>query len=421
MFRFSGRLRGRLFVIPILVLIGSVYVAAAADGPGLSLAEVQRLAVERQPLLEGLSAQVAAARERAVSARQLPDPQLKLGVQNLPADSADAWRLNRDSMTQSTVGLAQEFPLAGKRELKSQAEALKAAAGEAELSAVTRGTERDAGLAFLDLLHPHHGALLVQAQIVEAQRALAAAEIAYRDGQRGQGDVLAARAAVAVLEDKAAEYGQTYAAARETLGRWIGPVPADAAPDEPMLPPLPPLVTLLDELSRHPETLAANRDVDRAEVEMRLARKSRQPDFNVELDYAYRGDYSDMVSLQVAIPLPIFAANRQDRDIAAARSELDAQQAMREDLHRRLSAELSSMYREWQSLGTRIDRYQATVLPPLAARVEATLAEYRGGTGTFAAVLDSRQALLDAELALLELHLQRLRAELKLHYFAAGR
>ncbi|MBL6752249.1 MAG: TolC family protein, partial [Nevskia sp.] len=58
---------------------------------------------------------------------------------------------------------------------------------------------------------------------------------------------------------------------------------------------------------------------------------------------------------------------------------------------------------------------------PLAARVEATLAEYRGGTGTFAAVLDSRQALLDAELALLELHLQRLRAELKLHYFAAGR
>ncbi|MBU2704320.1 outer membrane protein TolC, partial [Sporomusaceae bacterium BoRhaA] len=74
-------------------------------------------------------------------------------------------------------------------------------------------------------------------------------------------------------------------------------------------------------------------------------------------------------------------------------------------------------YREWEALGQRIDRYQADVLPPFTARVDATLAEYRSGNGPMSAVLEARQALLDAQLSFLELRLQRLRAALKLRYY----
>lgn len=408
MIRFNSRLGGCL----IAVLAAAPALAETAP----TLSEVQRLAVEHQPLLDSQSAQIAAARARAVSARQLPDPQLKLGVQNLPVDTADAWRFNRDSMTQSMIGLMQEFPLEGKRALKGESESLKAAAGEADLSAIRRGVERDAGLAFVDLLQQQRAAQLVRAQIIEARRAQAAAEIAYRSGQRGQADVLTAQAAVAMLEDKAAAYDQNAASAGEGLERWTGAVPG-AALEEPDQPSLPPLATLLDHLPRHPELVASDRGVDRAEVDLSLARKSRQPDLNVELDYGYRTDYSDMVSLQVGIPLPIFTRNRQDRDIAAARSDLDAQAAMREDLGRRLQAEVSGIYREWEGLGIRIRRYQAEVLPPLSSRVEAALAEYRSGSATFGAVLEARQALLDAQLFFLDLRLQRLRSALKLRYY----
>jgi outer membrane protein TolC len=98
---------------------------------------------------------------------------------------------------------------------------------------------------------------------------------------------------------------------------------------------------------------------------------------------------------------------------------LDSQQAMREDLRRRLAAEVSADYREWEALGPRIDAYEQNIIAPTNGRIDASLAEYRSGAGPFSAVFDARQALLDAELSLLELRLQRLRLALKLRYFAS--
>lgn len=406
----------RLWRSLLLIALGWIIVTQASAA-SLSMADVQRLAVEHQPLLQTVSAGALAARERAISAGQLPDPQLKFGFQNLPVDTADAGRFNRDSMTQSTIGFVQALPLAGKRQLRRESESLGADEAEAQLVATTRAIERDAGLAYLDLLHPHHAKALLAAQIAEANRAHEAAEIAYRSGQRGQADVLAAAAAIGLLEDKAADFDQDYLIARDNLQRWIGET-AEFVPTEPTMPVVPPLAELLANLDRHPELLAAERAVDRAGVGKQLAQQSKRPDLSVELNYGYRTDYSDMVSLQVGIPLPLFSHNRQDRDIAAAQADLDAQQSMREDLHRQLVAQLSATYHQWETLGTRLERYNSDVISPQNNRVDATLAEYRSGTGSFAAVLDARQALLDAQLSLLELHLQHLRAALKLRYFA---
>ena len=411
------RITGRRLRWPCLAILAGAALSSAAQTQQLSLAEAQQLAVEHQPLLQSETDRAAAARERAVAAGQLPDPELKLGVTNVPVDTADAWRLNRDSMTQTTVGLSQDIPLPGKRTLRAQVESLNALSDEAQLAAIRRAVRRDAGLAYLDLLHPHHAAALVKEQIAEADLASKTVRIAYRTGQRGQADVLATRANLAMLEDKAASYEQQLDVARENLQRWIGNA-ADVVPEEPAAPPLPPLADLLASLAKHPELIAADRSIDRAEAEKQLAKKARQPDLNVEVDYGYRSDYSDMVSLQVGIPLPLFTHQRQDRGIAAAQAELDAEQAQRDDLGRRLAAQLAANYREWQALSTRIERFDRDVLPPLSGRVDAALADYRAGSGRLDAVLDARQALLDGQLSELELHLQRLRAAVQLHYFA---
>ena len=55
----------------------------AAETAPLTLADAERLALTRQPVLEAQGASVRAARERAVAMRQLPDPMLLAGVQNL--------------------------------------------------------------------------------------------------------------------------------------------------------------------------------------------------------------------------------------------------------------------------------------------------------------------------------------------------
>ncbi|HEV8258782.1 MAG TPA: TolC family protein, partial [Casimicrobiaceae bacterium] len=71
---------------------------SGADAP-LTLAEAQRLAVERSRMLAGQDSAVAASREMAVAAGQLADPMLKLGIDNLPVDTSDRFSLTRDFMT----------------------------------------------------------------------------------------------------------------------------------------------------------------------------------------------------------------------------------------------------------------------------------------------------------------------------------
>jgi hypothetical protein len=52
----------------------------------------------------------------AAAAGQLPDPVLKLGLNNLPIDGPDRYSVTRDFMTMRSVGVMQELTRAEKRE-----------------------------------------------------------------------------------------------------------------------------------------------------------------------------------------------------------------------------------------------------------------------------------------------------------------
>src|SRR5690349_20682189 len=114
-----------------------------ADGP-LTLAEAQRLALDRSRNLAAQSLGVDAAREMAHAAGRLPDPVLTLAVDNLPIEkerpaeepvhpalakaSGNRYSTTRDSMTMRRIGVMQEWTRGEKRELRAerfQAEARK--------------------------------------------------------------------------------------------------------------------------------------------------------------------------------------------------------------------------------------------------------------------------------------------------------
>ena len=118
------------------------------------------------------------------------------------------------------------------------------------------------------------------------------------------------------------------------------------------------------------------------------------------MSYAYRASpYSNMVSVMFTIDLPWSQGTRQDREHAAKLREEDAARAMQEDTQRMRAAEVQSMQAEWESARAQAQRIETELIPLAVQRREAALAAYRGGTGTLAAVLEARRALLDAELA----------------------
>lgn len=395
--------------------------APAQEGSPLTLEQAEQFALERQPLLDGQRATVRAARERAVAMRQLPDPTLLAGVTNLPVNGEDRYSLSREEMTMTGVGLMQEFPLPGKRRLRGRAEALMADAGEAKLAALAHTLRREAAMAWLDVWLPEHAAGIALALAAEAERERGAAEIAYRAGRAPQAEVLAADVDLEMLRDRAHQLRQQAAEAREKLARWIGePAQRPLSRELPVAAEPPPLEALLAAVDRHPELAAARLEVAAAENAVALAQQGYWPDWRVEAMYGWRPDFSEMVTVQLGMDLPLFRGDRQDRAAAAAHATVAAGEAAREDRRRELRALAAGAWRAWSEGRQRLARYDEVIVPRAAARAEAALAAYRTGKADLGSVLAARRSVLDASLMRLELQVDVLKQLTKLQYLNIG-
>ncbi len=100
----------------------------ATAGP-LSLEAALQLAFERSETVRAARAGAASATEMAQAASQLPDPTLRVGVDNLPSTGQDCFHTTRDSMTMKRIAISQEWLSAEKRAAR-QAAAHASVAGE---------------------------------------------------------------------------------------------------------------------------------------------------------------------------------------------------------------------------------------------------------------------------------------------------
>ena len=117
----------------LVICLGSMS-ARAGDDP-LSLDEAVTRALEIAPQVSAQVASVDAMRALAVSSGRLPDPELVVGVDNLPVNGPDAYSFTSDFMTMQKIGVMQQFPRAAKRKLqreRADADASVASAGLVE-------------------------------------------------------------------------------------------------------------------------------------------------------------------------------------------------------------------------------------------------------------------------------------------------
>lgn len=395
-------------------LVGIGFACAVSAAP-LTLSEAQSLAVAAQPRLAGQSAEVEGRRQSAIAAAQLPDPQLKLGISNVPTDT---FSLDGDPMTQQTIGLMQEFPGGAKRRYRGEVASAQARQSAAQLRADVRAIKRDAGIAWLDVYYAQRAQRLLKAEDDEMTREADAARIAYRTGRVGQDEALSVQDRLYALRDRELQTAGELQRARTVLGRWIGNPPPGVADTLPDLAEPPTLGTLQARVSDHPVITALDEQVDAARADASLARESRKPDWNVEIDYSKRGSaFGDMVSAQIGIALPIFPGQRQHRDIAASLAFMDKARDEREDRLREFNADMARDYADWITASQRVALLSTETLPNARLRVDATLIAYRTGKADLARVLQARIAALDTELKLLEQRVAQVRAAVRLAYY----
>ena len=391
--------------------------ALGAETP-LTLPEAQRLAVARSRQLVAQDAALTAARAMAVSAGQLPDPVATIGVNNLPVNGPDAWSLTRDFMTMTSVGVMQEFTRTEKREARAQRYAREADKALAEKDSRLASIQRDTALAWLDRYYAEAMAAVVAEQSTQARVEIEAAETAYRAGRGNLADVVMARSALVSLDDRASEMGRRVSAAKIALARWIGndaesPLAGRPAIDSIRLDSQ----TLDEDLQHHPQIAVLARQEAVAAAEVKIAQANKKPDWSVALMYSQRGSaYSNLISLNVSVPLQWDQTNRQDREVAAKLAMLDQVRAEREDMLRAHIAEVRAMIAEWENDRERSARYAREVLTLAAGRTQATLGAYRGAKASITDVLIARRSEIDLRLQALQLEMDTARLWAQLNF-----
>lgn len=390
--------------------------ALAADA--LSLAEAQRLAIERSRQIDAQDAAVAASREMAVAAGRLPDPMLRMGVDNLPISGPDRGSVTADAMTMRRIGVMQEITRADKRSLRAERYRREADKGQAGKDKATAEVERETAIAWLDRYYAEAMASVIASQREQAQREREAADAAYRAGRASQADVLAARAAVAQFDDRLDDAARRVRSAKIALARWVGEMADQPLSGQPAFDGIRlDLASLDTQLARHPGIAVLDKQADVAATEAKLAAASKKPDWTVEVGYAQRGrEHADMISFGVSVPLQWDRKNRQDRELAAKLALAEQARAERDELLRAHTAETRVLVAEWQANRERLARYSRELIPLAQARSEASLAAYRGGKATLAEVLAARRGELDVRLSGLQLEADTARLWAQLNF-----
>jgi outer membrane protein TolC len=396
----------RLAQVSLVLLLG--YAAspavAGADQP-LSLAAALRLAQDDAPSLRASAVAAESARQIGRSASQLPDPVLIAGVENLPIEGPDRFRLGSDSMTMRRVGVMQEYVSTDKRAVRGRRgedeAGREAAAGELERVAL----RAEVAAVWTDRLYAARAERLLAELSSELSMQQRATQAQLSSGKAFPSDVLAIDAMLATAQDRALTAARQRQAATARLSRWLGAAATRPFADEPLLPGgAASAHTAALDLDANPQIRVAQAELAVAHSTLAVAQQDRRPNWTWGIVYAQRGSaYDNMVSVEVSVPLPIARAARQDREIAARAALVEQARQRLEDVRRRLRSDFESMRIEFHALRDRQRQLESMLLNAQRQRVDGMLAGYRSGQQSLADVLEARRAELDSRLQVLDI------------------
>lgn len=401
----------------LLVLLAAL-AAGPAFGQGLTLEEALRLAEAQSPRLAAQRHALAAAAEQIGRAAELPDPKLRLGLENLPVTGAERYRYDRDFMTMRSVGLMQEFPSGDKRRARNQRAQAMHALEQANVVLQRAAVRREAAQAWLEVHFAERTLAILERLAGQFGLQIDAVAAGVARGRQGAAESYALRQAHEQANDRVIEQRRVLARARIQLGTWLGEDaqrPLGALPDAVGTPP--PMDELLAGLARHPvlRSLEEREGLARSEVE--LARTGRKSDWSLEVSFAQREPaFDNMVSVMVSMDLPWQAARRQDRDIASRLAEAEQARAQREEARRAQEAELRGWRADYDAAQSRIERFEKLLLPLARERAATARAAYQGARGELGGVLEAERSTTEAETGLAQAGLERARAWAGLRY-----
>ena len=383
----------------IIVVAAFMALAALTHAQGVpsstqpaKLADLLDEAVRNSPEIRAARQRWDASKEVPSQVSTLPDPQVMFQQLNVGSPRPFSGYTNSE-MADVALGVSQDIPYPGKLRLRGQIASKEAEVWKEQYESVRRTVFDQVKANYFQLSY-----LATKLTILNADQQLLkpieqSAESRFRQGMGSEQDVLQAQLEqTRVLREITSTQlaaGTAQAKLKQVLNR------SQLSPDIQTAPlsetPVP--YTYLDLLksaqSDNPDIAAAQRMVERQSLQIDLAHKDFDPDFNVQYmwmrsdPFHYRARYQ----LSIGIRIPIYRSGKQKRELAEAEIEKNRASSELEAQSQQVASELRQQYVTAEESAKLLKIYREGLLPQARAELQA-------GTAAYAVAREDFQALL---------------------------
>lgn len=440
--------------LPIIVSVFGVFSINAAE---LNQNNIQKLdiglaihkAQQNDPWLAGNKHSQDAIESQSIAAGSLPDPNMSIGLANLPTNSL---KFGQEAMTQATVSISQMFPPGDSLNIRKRQLELKSGQFPYEREDRRAKIAVTVGQLWLNAYMAQESITIIEKNRSLFEQLVDVAESSYSTamGKSRQQDVIRAQLELTRLKDRLTVLHQRQEMFQQKIFEWLNGYFLNQYSYDPQtgsqtqtnrfsLVRKIPDISLINQqlynsesqtnpeilyetLSGHPALKFLEQKTRASKAGIDLARQKYKPEWRANAGYGYRANdplgnnRSDLFSVGVTLSIPLFTSNRQDKEVQSAKSQTSAVKTEKWQLLRKLMASFETEKSELLRLDERKKLYETLLLPQMHEQSDASLSAYTNDDGDFAEAVRARIAEMDAEIVALEINVERQKTILQLNY-----
>ncbi|MBM2829748.1 MAG: Cu(I)/Ag(I) efflux system outer membrane protein CusC [Gammaproteobacteria bacterium] len=401
----------RQFLLQFVLFIFWPFAAFAdANTAGyLTLSEAEQLALASDPVIAQFQAQAEAFSARAVAEGQLPDPELSIGLAEVPLNNFD---FGDHEDTELRLGLSQAFPPGQTLRLRGERMGSMADAEQARVMNQRMLVLSEVRNAYVELYYQQEAARKLELNRDLFSEMVELTEHQYAQGRDNQHDIMRAQLELSLIESRIEETRGAIAVARAELAKWVTATHAarPLAAEFPAIPEPPESETLIAQLPGHPLLSVEDAVIAATQKSVAIAHEQYKPqwmlDFMVSDNTASDFDLQtgpDFAGVMLKMSLPIFTGKRQDRQLAASEQEAMAARYGRADRLRELTRLAEGEYANLARLERQLELYRSRAVVEAGQTQEAVFNAYQNDLADFETLVRTRVLALETELEMLRL------------------
>ncbi len=370
-----------------------------ADQGVLTLDDVVRSALAKNPAVQSAGHTVAAQRAKVPQARALPDPNVGIGwMGNIQPFSVQTG----DPSSYRSVSAMQMLPFPGKRGLRGQIVSKEADASQWDLEGVRRRVAADVKAAYYDYWYYDKAIRTTQQNRDLLMKLSQIAEARYRVGKGMQADVLRSQVEVSMLLQKLTTLEQQRATAQARLNTLLARDPEAPLPPAADIANQSPLNYSLEDLYKlarqnDPEYQRMEKMVERNQLAINLAHKDYLPDLSVGYMYQQRPNIPDMHGMTFTVNIPVFYKTKQREEVRQAQEEELSASSARDNRQNELYFDLKQNYLAAKASDNLLKLFSQGVVPQSSLALESSMSAYQVGNVDFLTVIGNFTTVLNYE------------------------